>query len=317
MKKLFKRVFWVRQVYHRIAYLLSPLLRLFEKRWKTTERKSTEPVFIVGVPRSGSTYTYQLITSTFSVKYIDNVIDVFHNNIRFAFKLSDKIFKGKQHKVFKSDFGNTMSYSWRGPSECGDYWYRFFPRTEYYISEQNIEKVDLKRFKEELNWLCQTYEAPTVFKNLLVSGRIYALQKICPEATFLYIKRDPFYNAQSIINARRKIGVADKDWWSAKPYNYDELKSLPLMEKVAKQVFYLQEQIEKDLKNYYPDQYKIIYYEDYKNGLKESLKAFSKVLNLKCPEVNLSFDKKDQVNLSESEAKQLKEEIEKLPWNDE
>ncbi|MGM0478972.1 MAG: sulfotransferase [Bacteroidota bacterium] len=316
MKKYFKRVYRVQLIYYRIASLCSPLLSLFENRWKVSDEHSNTPIFILGVPRSGSTYTYQLVTSVFNVNYIDNLIDVFHKNIRFAFKLSKWVYKGKRHQVFKSEFGNTMSYSWHAPSECGPFWYQYFPRSSYYISPDNIKEVDLEAFSSDIHWLSNKFSEPTVFKNLMVSGRIYALHKACPNAKFLFIKRDPFFNAQSIIQARRKLGIPENEWWSAKPYNYEELKSLPLIEKIAKQVFYLEKQIEDDLEKFFSEQFEIIHYEDYKQGLSKNLCKISNFMGLAKKEVNLTFEKQDRVNLPEAEAKLLKEEIEKLPWNE-
>lgn len=316
MKKYFKRGYRVALVYYKLARLLSPILRLIEKRWKKPDSFKHSPYFIVGVPRSGSTFTYQLITSAFPVNYIDNLIDVFHRNIRFGFKLSKWLYGRKRHQVFKSDFGNTMSYSWHAPSECGPYWYRFFPKSQYYTSSKNIDKVDIERLSSELHWLSNKFEEPLVFKNLLVSGRIFALKKASPGAKFLFIKRNPFFNAQSIIRARRSLGVPDNEWWSAKPYNYEKLKSLPLIEKTVKQVFYLEKQIEDDLKKYFPDQYVIIHYEDFKNGFSKNISTFSNFLSVEVTEVNTSFNKVDKIQLNDTEARELKAQIEKLPWNE-
>src|SRR5690242_9126044 len=61
-----------------------------------------QPVFIVGTPRSGSTFLYQLLTNQFDVAYIDNLAARLADVLPLAMWVSHGCFGSKPHNSFTS-----------------------------------------------------------------------------------------------------------------------------------------------------------------------------------------------------------------------
>ena len=56
-----------------------------------------QPIFILGIPRSGTTFVYQLVSHLFSTLYIDNFIEKFSSTPVTAFWVRNLIFGEKKH----------------------------------------------------------------------------------------------------------------------------------------------------------------------------------------------------------------------------
>jgi len=80
---------------------------------------------------------------------------------------------------------------------------------------------------EEADWVRNTFvllsqiiSGPIITKNLFNTFRLNRIRSILPEARFIHIRRDPLFNAQSLLNARQKINGSENIWWSIKPEGY-------------------------------------------------------------------------------------------------
>lgn len=187
------------------------------------------PIFIVGVPRSGTTYLYQLITNELEVSFIDNTTHLFHSRLRFGMWLSRKLNGSRKHKTFKSKHGKTWMYSMHAPSECTPYWKHFLTAITKDSEGTGRSKVN------EIEQISDQYQSPMVIKNLSLSLALENILKLIPNARFVHVERDLESVAKSMLRVRKSLGVPEHEWWSIKPSNYDELKSLPEMERVKLQ----------------------------------------------------------------------------------
>ena len=82
---------------------------------------------------------------------------------------------------------------------------------------------------------------------------------------FLYVKREPFYVIQSILESRMLQYGSEDNWWSIRPSFYKKLQNLTNVEQVAIQVIYTQNRIEEQLKTVSKDRFVEINYEDLLN----------------------------------------------------
>lgn len=275
-----------------------------------TEDCMYSPIFIIGSPRTGSTVLYQMLTHASDCLYIDNLVYAFFNNLPFGFWASDKIFGRESHDSFDSEFGNTDT--WHSPSECGGFWYRWFPREKDVVSYGYLDEDSVIEVRRSINPVMSRYKKNMLFKNLNSGQRIRVLREIFPNAKFIFIKRDPLYTVQSLLQARDKKKIPDAKWWSVKPKNYKELNDLPIHEKLVGQVFHIEQQIAKDLRDIASDNVFIINYLDIKNKFEE-LSNF-----IGCQKKNeikmSSFEFKNKCTLSSEHLMKIKKEINKYNW---
>lgn len=192
------------------------------------------PIFIIGIPRSGTTLLYQLLIKTFQFGYFGNIHHCLYGAPFIAEIAARMLLKGNSME-FKSEFGLTKGLL--GPSEAGNYWYRFFGSEQGKISVLKANQNQILR--RSLNRFMQAVGKDCVFKNTVNVLRFSELAKILPEALFIVIERDPLETASSILSARKKIFGSYNEWWSVEPENIAELRNLPAGQQVAGQVAWL------------------------------------------------------------------------------
>ena len=156
------------------------------------------PLFIVGAPRSGSTLLYQLVVVRFDVGYLSNL----HCRLSGAPSMVERLAGGRLEppEVFSSDHGRTDGRA--APSECSQYWYRFFRRSPQYVPLEEADPEALRDLRASVRALGEAAGRPLVFKNLLNSLRLEPLGAAFPEALFLVVQRDLADNVASILAAR-------------------------------------------------------------------------------------------------------------------
>lgn len=191
------------------------------------------PIFILGAPRSGSTLIYQVITDAFDVAYLSNR----HCQNFGVPALVERIFspsKNKSPSNYTSNHGQTIG--WSAPSECGGWWYRFFPTDPVYVTLADVNEYKMRCFRRSLLSFTEVNGKSVVFKNLYASMRLEAITKYIPEALFVVIKRNEIDNAHSILEGRMKaLGCYDQ-WWSLPPPNVEQLKLLEPAQQVVEQI---------------------------------------------------------------------------------
>ena len=305
----------------KLISLLSPAIRLWENKYLNKYGNlplKHQPVFIIGAPRTGSTILYQTITNQFDVLYVDNLVCEFHKNFFFGFWLSDKIFKLKAHNCFKSNHGNTKECGRHAPSECGEFWYRWLPRDRHFIDYDDITDKMVKEIREEISTIINYFDKPLVFKNLNAGQRLRLLSRCFPEAKFIFIKREPIFTAQSIIKAKRKVGIADNEFWSVMPKNYKRLEKLNSYEQIIKQIYYIEKQIMEDSKLYRHNNFLTIDYRELGKEFEATLKRCRDFINAKYrkeyeeAEVKLT----EKLTLDDREIYEFNIEIKKLNWKE-
>lgn len=230
------------------------------------------PVFIVGVPRSGTTLLYQIMMTAFKFAYIPNIA-----NSWYMCPITATKFGLKRCKAYESNFSSTYGYEQgcMSPNEGGNIWNRWFPTENRegfnytpadYLPQKN--KINIKVFVNNIETL---FNAPFLTKNVKMSVRIAALAQIFCNPLFVFIRRDPLFSALSLLTVRRKM---KKEWWSVLPKEYEEIKNLEEYEQVCYQVFYTEQNIINDLQKFASSNFLSITYESL---CKEPLEVIEKI----------------------------------------
>ena len=98
---------------------------------------------------------------------------------------------------------------------------------------------------------------------MILEQNIPFLDNLFEKVVFLNVKRDPFFNIQSLIESRRKFfGTLDR-WYSIKPKEYEYLIKLDPVAQVAGQVYYKNAAVEKGLAAVSDERKVEIAYEDF------------------------------------------------------
>jgi hypothetical protein len=191
------------------------------------------PVFILGAPRCGSTLLYQLMLDYFDFGYISNIHCKFHG----APSIAERVFRPSRRRrpsSFQSDHGRVSG--WSSPSECGDYWYRFFPRSPQYATLKSVSPDCVPDLRRSMRAIGSAMQKPVIFKNLPCSLRLGPITAALPESAFIVVQRDRLETAHSILEARFNLYGNYDDWFSVEPPEYESLKRGPVHEQVAVQV---------------------------------------------------------------------------------
>lgn len=160
-----------------------------------TSSKVEAPIFIVGLPRSGSTLLYQILTEHYKLTYFSNFSSVFVSYPASISCLSQAFQKITRLKSYKSNYGITPGLF--SPSESGGI-YRYWSKLG--------EKKRSTKVKNTINKISSVYNRPFIWKNLNLSNEIEFLNEIFPNALFIKIERDLEYIVQSIFLKMRKGG---------------------------------------------------------------------------------------------------------------
>ena len=165
----------------------SVLLDFFEKRkLKKYGDDTIAPIFIIGLPRSGSTLLFQLLTSNYKFSFFSNLATVFYKGPTLILSLFKKKHQRFSIDKFDSDYGYTKGFF--SPSEAGSIYRNWFAKGT----------IDKEQINKTVDSYMKITKAPFIFKNLNASFHIKDIVDIFPNAFFILINRDLRFVCQSI-----------------------------------------------------------------------------------------------------------------------
>ncbi len=207
-------------------------------------------IFIFGLPRSGTTLLSQIIAATTNLGYINNLIARFWENPQYGVYLS-KCLEIPRDISFCSTHAVTTSIS--DVHEFGYFWASLLGHTSSpRLGENETAQIDWDLLKNKILSINHAFDSGVIYKNTLTGHYAYHLFKLFKRPVFLYIKRDRVDTAYSILQVRKKRYGSENQWWSMKPYEYDQLKELPPCEQIAAQMYHLEQDYEKQLEKVDP-----------------------------------------------------------------
>ena len=221
-------------------------------------------LFVMGVPRSGTTLLTQLLIGRYRLGYVNNLIAKFWEAPVIGTCLSLSLPGPRNETDFQlsSEFGFTEACD--GHHEFGYFWRRFFPFDQHHQLEKSVlDAVDVALLRREIAGMEAAWNAPMLFKNAAALPLQTAfLARALPTAAFLYIRRDAEAVAASLLKSRRQYSGAAAHWFSIKPKAYEALRSLSVYEQIAGQIHYTQTGIEAQLAEVPPARQLTIHYRD-------------------------------------------------------
>ncbi len=262
---------------------------------KQRKELSYPPLFIIGAPRSGSTLLMQVLTDAFDFGYMSNLHNAFFGAPAFVEKF---LYSRKKRKKSSYSSKHGLVDGYFSPSECGEYWYRFFPKNPLYAPLSAVSHKNMLMFRSSLARFVEASGRPVLFKNMFVSLRLEPILKYIPEALFIVIHRDEVENAHSLLEVRKKIYSNYEHWWSMEPPSINELKKLPAAHQVIEQIRQIHDLINSEFKRFNVDEKRVFHvnYEEFCDDVHDmidKIEQFTKDNNVKVTrlfEVPKKFD---------------------------
>jgi hypothetical protein len=224
------------------------------------ENMQPQPVFILGAPRTGSTYLYQLVASRFQLPYISNLTnDCFSTapiiglaiQHGIAAEITDSSHFGKTLGPFQPSEGSSpMSHWFGGGHPSQDVSNTILPGRE-------------KHFQSTLAACEYLYGgAPLLIKNPWNCFRVSYLASVLPQARFIWLKRDIRQAAASDLEARYLTKGSATAWNSATPSNLEQLRLRPPTDQVVENQYEFNEAIGESFAAHPETKWCELWYED-------------------------------------------------------
>lgn len=229
----------------RASFRLNSYAMVLEKLLLLREARCSAPqLFILGLPRSGTTLIYQYIATRLRIAYFTNGVGRFPGAPCLATFVEHNIY-GQYKSDFRSNYGKVKGHT--APREAGGFWNRFFDVNSY-TGLGDLTEKEVYVLRTTIAYVSNIYGGvPFVNKNVKHLLRINAMSQIFTNSMFLIVERDLRDVALSVLRGRYENQPDPTKWWSVMPPNYTTLKSLAVWEQVAHQCLSLKAKMEEDL----------------------------------------------------------------------
>ncbi len=166
------------------------------------------PIFLIGLPRSGTTVLQDLICAHDRVAYLTNTMQLFP---RWPCAIED--IRRRLRLDFKAErfLGDSLTVSGGSPSDATALWnilFRIDPASLAYrdIRDQDLNPEDVETIRTILRkiiWYFGVSGSRFFSKILGLYPHVLVVQDLFPDARFIHIIRDPRPTANSLLKLRR------------------------------------------------------------------------------------------------------------------
>ena len=229
-------------------------------------------IFIHGPLRSGTTLFTQWLSKTGLASCPTNLLSRFYGapviGARIQQLLTDPRYNFRDEMLdfnaeidFHSENGKTRGAL--SPNEFWYFWRRFLPfeDLDYLPDEELLRRGHLDGLRDELNALANVFERPFALKAMIMNQNIPALSAKFNKVLFVHIHREPVFNIQSALEARKRQYGDIRQWYSFHIREYPELKDRDPLESVAGQITAINRSIEIGMQSMPDDRRLTISYE--------------------------------------------------------
>jgi len=235
---------------------LNGLLAPLEMRTIRSLASPRHPIILIfGVARSGTTLLLQWLAASGRYSYPSNLLSRFYaaphigamiQQVLTRLDFRGEVFDFNPERPFQSELGKTRGAL--APHEFWYFWRRFLkPAPGGPRHDADWKLTNTTALVRELAAIESVFNKPLALKAMIFNWHIPALNARLPRLLCLFIRRQPFFNIQSLLEARQNYFGTLKHWYSFKPPEYKKLRTLDPIGQVAGQVFYTNRAIERGL----------------------------------------------------------------------
>jgi hypothetical protein len=190
------------------------------------------PVFILGLPRAGTTLVYQVYCHCFAAAFPSKLTDYAPMAPALATWLS-RLGRPPYASDFHSRYGQPSRMA--APGE-GTMWNLWFGKDEHYATPGDLSPRATREVRRCVGRIERIGGAPFVNKNLRHNHRAGCLAGLFPDALFLVVLREAEAVAASILQARQDLAGGMGRWASLRPSRFPEESDMAPERSAALQV---------------------------------------------------------------------------------
>ncbi|OQW48198.1 MAG: hypothetical protein A4S09_13900 [Proteobacteria bacterium SG_bin7] len=203
-KKSFENQFYIPLPATRIEMIIMHAIERFKFDLDHSQTKIDRPIFIVGLPRSGTTLLYNLLCAHENSAYVTNSINAFPTAICTIEWLRKKLNLDIRGERFLAD---SVETDFGSPSEPIMFWGKWFGRDveSLYWEEKRIKDISAEKIDEifsDIRKILFSF-APNgkrfICKYPVLQTELRLIQDIFPDAHFIHIVRDARTTANSMV----------------------------------------------------------------------------------------------------------------------
>lgn len=256
---------------------VNPLLgRIQRLHFDTTLEQRHPLLLVVGPPRAGTTVVSQLLTATLDVGYINNFVARFW----MAPALGAMLWRQTRADALpslRSVRGSTEQIG--DPNEFNYFWKRFFAEGPSHACA-SLPAAKRRSLAWEIAALSTAWNKPVLMKHVFGAVRLIALIRAVPWLRIVVVRRQPLYNAQSLLKVRMDVHGDIGKWWSLRPRQIAALTDMRPCEQVVAQVACIQAEIDR-VRAKRPASFVEIRYERYVQDLPRETKRLARELGVR------------------------------------
>ncbi|MDL1957456.1 MAG: sulfotransferase [Candidatus Desulfofervidus auxilii] len=188
-----------------------------------------EPIFLIGMGRSGTTVLAEAISIHKDLGWISKYLEIFPwlPYLSFLNKLVDIPFLGVYLRGKKRQSKGLISFIRRFLPYCVEnynVWEKFCGKkfSFDYLAHQKASKAEKEAIIKYVRTLLRFQGKKRFFAKFTGPPRICFLQSIFPDAYFIHIIRDPRAVVNSLLKVKfwREGGGLERPWWQGLPEEY-------------------------------------------------------------------------------------------------
>ena len=218
------------------------------------------PLFVLGTPRSGSTFCMQWLAESGAFSYPSNLVARFWRSPFIGAMCQQMLtdptydFRGEfsdievKPSASRSELGKTTGLL--APNEFWYFWRAIFPGDgDIGIDLTRATKTQFATFAQKLQEFESVRARPVAMKGMIVNHQVTELAAALPNALFLYLDRDPMAAAWSLLRARERMHGDRETWYSFATPNRDTLADQPPEQQVIGQIETIRADLHRQLSN--------------------------------------------------------------------
>lgn len=192
------------------------------------------PIFVIGLPRVGSTLVYHALVRRFGLSYLCNAAASFPRTPVTATAGLRCCIPVTPGADFRNRYGVTPG--WTGPAQGREMWGRWFPADQSHVGPGVLDVAARAEIRGTVAGIESAFGLPFVNKAQGNAVRVHALCETFEDALFVRVNRDHLTVAESILRGRRECFGDEHKWFSAKPSNVSALLPLDPFGQIAGQI---------------------------------------------------------------------------------
>lgn len=213
-------------------------LEQLEYRRHRSSTAAEHALFVLGLPRSGTTLVYQALAHSLSWSYFCSLAETRPRWPLLATRMASRSMRSYRSS-FRSEHGFTERHA--GPAEARDLWAQWLG---WERDEPSQGPQAERRMRTTVHAVSHIVGAPFLGKNPDHCLHLPVLTRVFPRALFVRVSRQRLAVARSIARARLSM---DSDWFGAKPPGWRDAKQGSLIQQVLFQIASLEQLLARDL----------------------------------------------------------------------